>query len=100
VQNQGMKRTLLFVLALIAAGCAEPPVPLNVLELVLQGRQCFVQVFRALKLRPFHVDRPLGCEVAVLDRNGPGELFCGFLEDHPHWLGMERSGPTPRYVPL
>ena len=37
-QNQGMKRTLLFVLALIAVGCAEP-IPRNLDELSRQGPQ-------------------------------------------------------------
>jgi len=34
-----MKRTLLFALALIASGCAEPPIPRNLDELSRQGPQ-------------------------------------------------------------
>ena len=34
-----MKRTLLFVLALIASGCVEPPIPRNLDDLSMQGPQ-------------------------------------------------------------
>ena len=37
-QNQGMKKTLLFVLALIASGCAEP-IPRNLDDLLMRGPQ-------------------------------------------------------------
>ena len=39
-QNEGVKRTLLFALALIAVGCAEEPAPKDLDELVQQADEC------------------------------------------------------------